>query len=98
MEEQPAQRIIDTILELKNRAPFEPFRIVLTSGDKYLVESGDNLVKLESQFFYGYPRSDKFVFMRLNQIAAIEQFGATAARQKQAKHGKNGNGGRRRRK
>ena len=91
MEEQPSQSIIDTILELKNRAPFEPFRIVSTSGDKYLVESGDNLVKLESQFFYGYPRSDKFVFMRLNQIASIEQFGSEhGSREKRPKSRKNG--------
>lgn len=96
MSEPQGQSIIDTILELKNRAPFEPFRIVSTSGDKYLVESGDNLVKLESQFFYGYPRSDKFVFMRLNQIASIEQFGnENGSRKKDERPEKNG---RRRRK
>ena len=78
MEEQPAQSIVDTIVELKQREPFEPFSIVMASGDRYVIERGENLVKLESQLFYGYPRSDRFVFMRISQIGSVEH-GATAA-------------------
>jgi hypothetical protein len=44
MADAPRMNVIDAILDLKNREPFVPFRIVLTSGDKYLIESGENLV------------------------------------------------------
>ncbi len=74
MAKDKEMTILDTIRDLKDREPFEPFRIVLTSGAKYLIESGENLVFMQSQLFYGYPRSDKFVFLRMNQIAAVEQF------------------------
>jgi hypothetical protein len=68
------ESIVDTIQDLKKREPFDPFRIVTTSGDKYLIEAGENLVIGKSQMFYAVPRSDKVVFIRINQIAAVERF------------------------
>jgi len=66
--------LLDAIRELRMREPFEPFRLVTTSGDKYLVESPDNLAIGQSQLFYYFPSSDRFVFIRLNQLVAVEQF------------------------
>jgi hypothetical protein len=66
--------IVDAIRDLKRAEPFEPFRIVMSSGDKYIIESGENLVEMATQFFYGSPRSDWFVFIRMTHIAGIEQF------------------------
>jgi hypothetical protein len=66
--------LLATILDLKRKDPFDPFRIVLTSGDRYLIEAGENLVIGKSQMFYAVPRSDKVVFIRINQIAAVERF------------------------
>jgi hypothetical protein len=74
MAESKDSNIIDTILDLKRREPFDPFRIVMTSGDKYLIEAGENLIIGETQMFYAVPRSDKVLFIRMNQIAAVEQF------------------------
>jgi hypothetical protein len=74
MEEKSDLSLIDAIRELRNHDPFEPFRLVTTSGDKYLIESPDNLAIGESQMFYYYPGSDKFVFIRLNQLVAVEHF------------------------
>ena len=65
--------LLRTIRELKHRDPFVAFQIVMTSGDKYLIENGENLVEMRTEFFYAYPRSDRFVFMRMNQIAAVER-------------------------
>jgi len=66
--------IVDTIKGLRRKEPFDPFRIVTTSGDKYLVESAENMVIGVSQIIYCYPGSDKFVFIRINQLVAVEQF------------------------
>ncbi len=66
--------IDQTLSELKSHEPFEPFTIVTTSGDKYLVETSDNLVIGDLKVFYCVPRSDSVVYIRKNQIVAIEQF------------------------
>ena len=73
MAEAMNHNLLEAILELKNREPFVPFRIVLTSGDKYLIENGANLVEMRTEFFYASPRKDGFVFLRKNQIAAVER-------------------------
>jgi hypothetical protein len=65
--------VVDAIRELKDREPFAPFRIVVASGDKYTIENAGNLVEMQTQFFYVAPRTDRFVFIRMNQIVAIEQ-------------------------
>lgn len=74
--------VIDAIRELKDRAPFEPFRIVMTSGDKYLITRGGNLVEMRTQFFYVNPDTDRFVFMRMAEIAAVETFGPVAKKRR----------------
>jgi hypothetical protein len=71
-EEHPNMDVVDAILELKGRDPFVPFRIVLTSGDKYLIESGENLVEMRTEFFYATPGGERFAFIRKHQIAAVE--------------------------
>jgi hypothetical protein len=54
----------------------------LTSGDKYLIESGGNLVEMRTELFYVSPRTDKFVFMRKNQLAAVEHAGNGRSRRR----------------
>ena len=73
MAEPEHTNVIDTILDLKGHEPFVPFTIVLTSGDRYRIESGANLVELRTDFFYASPRTKKFVFLRKSEIVAIEQ-------------------------
>lgn len=64
--------IVKTIHELKDRSPFVPFEIVVTSGDRYLIERGDNLVEMKSEYFYAFPSGEDFVFLRKSQIAAVQ--------------------------
>ncbi|MEX1016927.1 MAG: hypothetical protein WDZ31_09280 [Phycisphaeraceae bacterium] len=63
---------METLHEMLRQRPFQPFRIVLTSGDKYDVHHPDLVVVMLSQVFVAEPRSDRFHFLRLNQIAALE--------------------------
>jgi hypothetical protein len=75
MAESESTSLLEAILGLKNREPFRPFRIVLSSGDKYVIENGQNLVEMRTELFYVSPKTDKFVFMRKNQLVAVEQAG-----------------------
>jgi hypothetical protein len=61
----------DLIIHLRRRDPFTPFRIVMTSGDKYVIEEPDALAVATSQVHY-YPRSGMGIHMRLNQITSVE--------------------------
>lgn len=76
--------VVDAIRELKDREPFEPFRIVMSSGDKYRIERGSNLVEMATQFFYASPSTDHFVFLRMNQIVGVENGGEAPRRKKTA--------------
>ena len=62
---------LDTITHLKRQEPFASFRIVMTSGDRYLIENPDALAIATSQLHY-YPRTGMGIHMRLNQISAVE--------------------------
>ena len=73
MAESEQSNIVQAIRDLKSREPYSPFAIVLASGDRYVIKAGENLVEMKSEFFYAYPHSDQFVFMRLNQIVAVEK-------------------------
>jgi hypothetical protein len=64
--------MLDDLKELLTRDSFVPFRIVLTSGNSYEVDSPFQLAIGESQLNYYYPRSDKWAILRLNQVAAFE--------------------------
>ena len=65
--------ILDSIRELKAKEPFARFAIVMTSGDRYVIEVPENLVEMRTEFFYAYPRSDRFVLMRMTQISSVER-------------------------
>jgi hypothetical protein len=76
--------IIEAINDLKGRDPFMPFRIHLTSGDKYLVKRGENLMELKSEYFYATPGGESFVFVRKNQIASVERLEERASSRRKA--------------
>jgi hypothetical protein len=64
--------MLESLKELLTHSPFQPFKIVTASGDKYEVEYAHLVALGESQISYFYPKSDRWVFLRLNQIAAFE--------------------------
>jgi hypothetical protein len=64
---------LDTIRDLKKREPFVPFMVVMTSGDRFVIENPDALAIGSSQLHYYLPRSDRAVHMRLSQIATVEE-------------------------
>jgi hypothetical protein len=63
---------IETIKHLRRRDPFTPFRIVMASGDRYLIENPDALAIASTQVHY-YPRTGLGVHLRINQITVVEE-------------------------
>ena len=79
------ENVLDTIRDLKHREPFTPFRVVMTSGESQVVEHPDSLAMNDSQLFYCMPRSGRVIYMRLNQIAAIDDPGEPPVRRRRTK-------------
>lgn len=62
----------EKLKELLDADPFEPFRIVVTSGGAYDVTSPYQVAVGETRLDYFYPRSDRSAMVRLNQVVAFE--------------------------
>lgn len=71
--------MLQTIIEMLERDPFQPFRIVMTSGTGYDVTNPHLIALGQSQITVYHPRSDRFSMLRMNQIAAIESLDQAAA-------------------
>jgi hypothetical protein len=63
--------IKDEIFRRLEREPFEPFQIVLASGDRYEVTNPHLLAVGESVVHVMLPRSDAYHVLRLSQVTAI---------------------------
>ncbi len=66
----------DDIKELLEKIPFEPFFIVTSSGDKYLIDNPHAVALMTGRVFVA-PKNEKWAFIKVGQIAALE--GATKA-------------------
>ena len=65
--------MIDQIRELLHAQPFQPFVIIMTSGDRYEVHNPDLLaIGQRHLFFFAYPKSDHMAWLRMNQIVSVE--------------------------
>jgi len=61
----------EDIKELLEKHPFEPFVIVTSSGDKYLIDDPHGVALMTGRVFVA-PRGEKWAFIKIGQIAAIE--------------------------
>ena len=73
MSEEGRQRFEDGIRELKHKEPFQPFNIVMTSGDRCRVDDPDMLIVGPVEIIYVMPRSGKTYRLRKSQVVAIEE-------------------------
>ena len=69
--------MLESLVELLEKTPFQPFQIVTGSGDKYEVQDPHLVAVGQSMINYFYPRSDRWAFIRLNQITALESGSAS---------------------
>ena len=61
----------EDIKELLERSPFEAFVIVTSSGEKYLVDDPHSVALMTGRVFVA-PKNDKWAFIRIGQISALE--------------------------
>ena len=59
--------------KLQHQLPFEPFNIVMTSGDRYRVDDPFTMVIGAGDVFCSEPKSGMIVRLRKSQIVAVEQ-------------------------
>jgi hypothetical protein len=67
--------IRDEIKRARKREPFIPFKLVMTSGDRYEVKDPDSIAIGESIIVILPPRSVS-VHLRMNQVITLEEFEA----------------------
>jgi hypothetical protein len=64
----------ETILRrLQHQLPFEPFNIVMASGDRYRIDDPFTMVISPADVFCSEPKSGMIVRLRKSQIVAVEQ-------------------------
>ncbi len=63
--------MLDTTQEMLEREPFQKFRINSTGGDRYEVDNPHLPAIMQWQFFHGCPKSNRFAFIRFNQIVSV---------------------------
>lgn len=59
--------------DLLEREPFEPFRVVMTSGEAYRVTNPGMATLLKSQVFIALHDGEKWVFCPYLHIATVER-------------------------
>ncbi len=57
--------------EVLHREPFEPFRIVTSSGESYTVRNPDIVAMMERRLFIALP-GDRWTFVPYIHVSAIE--------------------------
>lgn len=62
----------ETIQEWLHRAPFEPFEVRLSNGEKHQVRHQENVMILRTRIIIGYPETDRAVHCSLIHINSIE--------------------------
>jgi hypothetical protein len=62
---------IDAIREVLNRRPFEPFEVVMSSGERHLVKHPEFLMLLPSKAIIGDPITDRLAVLSLVHITEL---------------------------
>ncbi|MFO0965908.1 MAG: hypothetical protein U0793_10040 [Gemmataceae bacterium] len=63
---------VETIRELLRRAPFVPFEIRMTNGEKHVIRHPEVAFLAGARLVVYYPESDRLVILSLLHATAIE--------------------------
>ena len=61
----------EAIREMLSRRPFEPFQVVMSSGERHLVKHPEFLMLLPSRAVIGDPITDKLAILSLVHITKL---------------------------
>lgn len=62
----------ETIRDMLTHDPFEPFRILTSAGEAFVVRDPQTVALMKSEVFIAQANSDRRTFLPLLHIAAIE--------------------------
>jgi hypothetical protein len=66
---------VETIRELLDRDPFEPFRIVTSSGESYVIRNPHLVAMMKSRLFVAMADGDRWTFVNYLHITAVDAIG-----------------------
>ncbi len=69
----------ETLREMLNHRPFEPFEIVMSSGERHLVRHPEFLMILPSKAAIGDPVSDRLTILSLVHITELRPMQSQAS-------------------
>jgi hypothetical protein len=72
----------ETIRDLLEREPFQPFRVRASSGAAYDVRAPGLVVLLKSQVLIAEPHSDRYAVIPLLHVAGVELINGRSRRGK----------------
>jgi hypothetical protein len=72
----------EEIKELLRREPFEPFRILLTSGDAYNITDPNSVALGLRRLFIAFTHADRWAACPYLHVAAVESLGNGRARRR----------------
>jgi hypothetical protein len=61
----------EAIREMLNRRPFEPFEVVISSGERHIVKHPEFLMLLPSRAVIGDPITDRVALLSLMHITEL---------------------------
>jgi hypothetical protein len=65
----------ETIREMLDRDPFEPFRIVTSAGEAFIIRDPHTVALMKSEVFIAHPRTDRRTFIPLLHVVTVETIG-----------------------
>jgi len=63
----------ETIREMLNRRPFEPFEVVMSNGERYQVRHPEFAMLVRQTLVIGFSDSDRIAIGSLLHVASVER-------------------------
>lgn len=62
----------NTIRELLDRDPFQPFRILTSGGESFVIRDPHSIAIMKSEVFIAHPGSDRRSYVPYLHVAAVD--------------------------
>jgi hypothetical protein len=62
----------ETLREMVQRNPFQPFQLRLTNGESHIVRRPEQVMMLKSRFVVSWPKEDRFIYCDVSEIESIQ--------------------------
>jgi hypothetical protein len=69
---------VDTLRDLLRRAPFEPFELITSAGERHLVKHPEFAILLPSRIVVTHPAADRVVVISLIHLTEARFISSTA--------------------